>query len=187
MSQSIFGGNLLNRLELKKKHEEFNINTFVKYLNKRYGANFVVKELPDPPDAIIQSNKTIRWVEVATAYWNDDFAKDVHSFAVNNELHVPINDGCYANPDEQFLDSFIRMITKKLINKSYEGSKNKYGKGYLIIPIMYPLFTRSCIKKIKKRLIDSNLRDSGYFKSIYLIFNEFGSYQVYNFSALKSF
>lgn len=187
LPQFTFWESLLNRLELKRKHEEFNIDVFMKYLNNRYGANFVIKEVPDPPDAIIQSNRTIRWVEVATAYWNDNFAKDLHSFAVDKELHMPIDDGYYANPDEQFVDSFIRTITKKLINKSYEASKNKYGKGYLIIPIMYPLFTRNCIKKLEKRLIDSNLRDSGYFRSIYIIFNEFGSYQVYNFLALKSF
>jgi len=77
------------RLQVKKLHERFNVNLFLREFNFRYHTDFKVVEEPDPPEAIIQSKGSTRWVEVTTAYLSDEYATDLHSYATKGEKHKP--------------------------------------------------------------------------------------------------
>ena len=63
------------RHAVKHAHERAQVKLLTSMLNNRYRSSYEVILEPEPPEAIIRSNRTIRWVEVVTAYLNSEFAK----------------------------------------------------------------------------------------------------------------
>ena len=74
-----------NRQEVQKAHEQFTTKLFLKWFNRKHRSQFIVVDEPDPPEAIIQSGKTTRWVEVTTVYWNAAFAQALNSYVIEGE------------------------------------------------------------------------------------------------------
>lgn len=64
------------RRDTQQAHERAQVGAFVAWLNSRYRANYEVVAEPNPPEAIIRSGRTTRWVEVTDAFWSDEFAQD---------------------------------------------------------------------------------------------------------------
>jgi len=81
---------MIGRQQIKKEHERFHIENFLEWFNRAYKSDFKVIAEPDPPEAIIQSSVSTRWIEISTAFWNADYAKDLESFATPGEIHKPI-------------------------------------------------------------------------------------------------
>ena len=69
-----------DRRPIKQAHERAKVAIFLQWLNARYGAHYTVLAEPDPPEAIIRSGRTTRWVEVTDAFWSGAFAKDEYSY-----------------------------------------------------------------------------------------------------------
>lgn len=138
------------RRAIQRAHERAQVEAFITWLNSRYGARYEVVAEPNPPEAIIRSGRTTRWVEVTDAFWSDAFAQDEYSYATPSEKHKPIGNGPFVGPDAQFAARFVDAVRKKLEKTSYLPSVQAYGPGYLVVPIMYPLFNSHSLWYMKQ-------------------------------------
>lgn len=102
------------------------------------------------------------------AFWSDAFAQDEYSYATSGEEHKPIGNGPFVGPDAQFAARFVDAVRKKLEKKSYLPSMEAYGKGYLVVPIMYPLFNSHSLRYMKQAWARTRINDLGCFRSIYM-------------------
>lgn len=157
-----------NRRTIQQAHERAQVDAFIAWMNSRYGASYEVVAEPNPPEAIIRSGRTTRWVEVTDAFWSDAFAQDEYSYATPGEKHKPIGNGLFIEADVQFAERFVDAVRKKLEKASYFPSVQAYGLGYLVVPIMYPLFTSKSLWYMKQAWIRTQINDLGYFRSIYM-------------------
>ena len=156
------------RRAIQQAHERAQVEAFITWLNSRYGARYEVVAEPNPPEAIIRSGRTTRWVEVTDAFWSDAFAQDEYSYATLGEKHKPIGNGPFVEPDAQFAARFVDAVRKKLEKTSYLPSVQAYGPGYLVVPIMYPLFNSHSLWYVKQAWARTRIKDLGYFRSIYM-------------------
>lgn len=152
----------------QQAHERAQVGVFVAWLNSRYRAKFEVVDEPNPPEAIIRSGRTTRWVEVTDAFWSDAFAQDEYTYATPGENHKPIGNRLFLEPDAQFATRFVEVVQKKLEKSSYLPSKQTYGTGYLLVPIMYPLFTSNSLYYMKEAWSRTQIKDLGCFRSVYM-------------------
>jgi hypothetical protein len=162
----------------QEAHEHFNIETFLTELNRRHRSSYRVTAEPNPPEAIIQSNRRTSWVEVTSAYMNRSFAEDSWSFATPGEQHRPMPDEVIIGPDAQFSANFVATVKKKLEKKSYEPFRDKYGPGYLVVSVQYPLYGRDTPRFMQKVWESTTIADLGCFRSIYLVVRRYKGYQV---------
>lgn len=156
------------RRAIQQAHERAQVEAFIAWLNSRYGARYEVVAEPNPPEAIIRSGRTTRWVEVTDAFWSDAFAKDEYSYATPGEKHKPIGNGPFVGPDAQFAARFVDVVQKKLEKTSYLPIVQAYGEGYLVVPIMYPLFNSNSLRYMKQAWNRTPINDLGCFRSIYM-------------------
>lgn len=156
------------RRETQQAHERAQVASFVAWLNSRYGARFKVVAEPNPPEAIIRSGRTTRWVEVTDAFFSDGFAQDQFSYATPGEMHKPMGRGVFMEPDATFATRFVDAVQKKLEKQSYLPSKATYGPGYLVVPIMYPLFNSRSLRYMKEAWSRTAVNDLGCFRNIYM-------------------
>lgn len=170
---------MANRQEIKKNHERFHINNFLEWFNNAYKSDFKVVAEPEPPEAIIESARTTRWIEISTAFWNDEYAKDVFSFATPNETYKPIEKGPFIEMDREFARNFVTVLVKKLEKKSYLKVKEKYGTGYLVIPIYFPFFDSSTIRLMKEEWTKRVYSDLGCFRSIRICYRSSNKWVFY--------
>lgn len=150
-------------------HERFNVKLFLKEFNARYDTDFKVVAEPNPPEAIIQSKNTTRWVEVTTAYLSEAHARDLNSYAVKGEKHQPRKQGMAIDLDEQFAQQFVGVVIKKLGKMSYEPFFKQHGKGYLVVSIQHPMFDQATLAAIQLVWDKADVFDQGFFKSIYIV------------------
>lgn len=156
------------RRDTQQAHERAQVAAFVAWLNSRYRARYAVVDEPNPPEAIIRSGRTTSWVEVTDAFWSDEFARDEYSYATPGEKHKPIGNGPFAGPDAKFAGRFVEVVRKKLEKRSYIPSRDAFGPGYLVVPIMYPLFNTHSIRFMKEAWSQTKIEDLGCFRSVYM-------------------
>lgn len=168
---------ITSRRATQEAHERFNIDLFLGELNRRHRSAYRVTSEPNPPEAIIQSNKRTSWVEVTAAFMNRQFAEDAWSFATPGEKHRPMSD-VTIGPDAQFTANFVAIVKKKLEKKSYEACRDKYGPGYLLVSIQYPFFRKDTPGKMRRAWQATAIADLGCFRSIYLVIRGYKGYKV---------
>jgi len=156
------------RRNTQQAHERAQVAAFIDWLNSRYRAKFTVVDEPNPPEAIIRSGCTTRWVEVTDAFWSDAFAQDEYSYATPEEIHKPIGNEPFVEPDAKFAARFVDVVRKKLEKRSYLSSMQAYGPGYLVVPIMYPLFNSHTLRFMKEAWARTHIEDLGCFRSVYM-------------------
>ena len=161
---------MADRHPIKKAHERFYVDQFLKWFNCAYRCDFRVVSEPEPPEAIISSSRTTRWVEVTTAFWNQAYAKDLFSYATPGEGHKPIGSGPYEGIDKQFARSFASVVRKKLEKKSYIPFRDEYGAGYLIVPIKHIWFDGHTVTLMRSAQQEHPVNDLGCFRSIYIAY-----------------
>jgi hypothetical protein len=166
------------RRSVQEAHERFTVDQFICELNRRHRSNYRVIDEPNPPEAIIQSNRTMSWVEVTTAFWFEEFAKDIYSFATEGEKHEPIEYGDFVEPDAQFSSRFAAVVKKKLEKPSYSNVRDKYGPGYLVVFIQYPAFDRHTLRYMQEAWSKVTVTDLKCFRSIYLMYRVFNGYKL---------
>jgi hypothetical protein len=160
---------------VQKAHERFTTELFLKWFNRQHRSQFIVIDEPDPPEAIIQSGKTTRWIEVTAIYWSDAFAQDLNSYVTEGEVHKPIPDGIVSvNSTQAFVGRFVAALAKKLSKNSYVPFRDKYGPGYLIISIQYPFFNNNVMARLGRAWTAAHKVDVGCFRSVYLAHHVFG-------------
>lgn len=166
------------RSTIKEKHERFQVGLLIKELDRRHRSNYRVIAEPDPPEAIIQSGRTTRWAEVVTAYWNDEYARDLNSFATPGETHVSVGNGPFMNMDEEFASKFVAAVKSKLEKKGYAPFRDKYGPGYLLVSIHYPFLDSDSMELAEQKWAQATVHDHGCFRSVYVTFRIFEGYRV---------
>lgn len=157
---------MANRGPIKKEHERFHINNFVRWLNLTYRSSYKVISEPEPPEAIIESKYTKSWVEISTAFINSDYARDLMSYITPDEVHKSISGELFVEPDREAAENFVEVVKKKLEKKSYLPIAEKYGQGYLVIPIHNPFFDENTIRLMKEEWHKTKINDLGCFKSV---------------------
>lgn len=162
----------------KEKHERFQVGLLIDQLNYRHRSTFKVVDEPDPPEAIIQSGQTTRWVEVVTAYWTEAYARNLNSYATPGETHVPVGNGPYMDMDEIFASNFVTAVQSKVEKQGYAPFQNKYGPGYLVVSIQHPFLDAQSFHCIREEWLRREIHDLGCFRSIYVTFRSTKGYRV---------
>ena len=162
---------MVNRRHVQQTHERFFVEQFLNWFNSAYRSNFQVVREPNPPEAVIRSSRTTRWVEVSTAFWSSAYARDLYSFATPNEEHKPVAHERYDNMNQNFALNFVSVLKKKLEKTSYVPWRDKYGPGYLIVPIKHPWFDGETVRLLKKAWVDCSVNDIGCFRSVRIAFH----------------
>lgn len=162
---------MANRRPVKQQHERAVIADFLSWLNSRHGTYYTVVAEPNPPDAIIQSVRVTRWVEVVDACWTVEYAKDLYSAATLGEGHKPVGPGPNVGMDVCFADNFVKAVSGKLQKNSYLPSLKKYGAGYLVVSIQHPWFDGHTVRQMKDLWSQGRpWPDKGFFKDIYIAY-----------------
>jgi hypothetical protein len=165
---------MIDRRPIQQKHERESVDLFVNWFNRKHHTDFKVIREPNPPDAVLQSSSGCScWVEVSSAFLNQEYARDLYSFATPGEAHKPYTPGLLHEPDDNFAQTFVDVVKKKLERQSYVECKERYGKGYLVVPVLYPLFNEQTITAMKAAWADlsSTVNDLGCFSSVYFVSN----------------
>lgn len=168
---------MIDRRPVQQAHERAFVDSFLYWFNKAYRSNFKVISEPNPPEAIIRSSKTTRWVEVSTAFWSNDYAQDLYSYATPGEEHKPVGPGPFVNVDATFAKRFVSVIQEKLEKKSYLPARDEYGPGYLIVPIKHPWFDGETVLQMKAEWAASTINDLGCFRSVYIAYSSINKIQ----------
>lgn len=163
-----------DRKAVQKAHEQFTVELFLEWFNHQHKSKFNIIAEPNPPDAVIRSGRTVRWLEVTAVYWNDTFARDLCSYVTEGEQHKPINGNVFVNPTAEFIGRFIDILKKKLEKDSYIACMNEYGPGYLLVSLQFPWFSSNTLDRMKRSWANSSRNDKNCFRSIYLIHRIFG-------------
>jgi hypothetical protein len=163
---------------IKEQHERFHVGLLVGELNRRHRSKFRVVSEPDPPEAIIQSGYTTRWVEVVSAFWNEAYARDLNSYATPGEAHVSVGNGPFMSMDEEFASKFVAAVKSKLEKKGYVPFRDKYGPGCLVVPILYPFLAADTFESIQREWKRRTVNDLGCFRSVYVTFPSQNKYGV---------
>jgi len=167
---------------IKQQHERYQVGLLLQELNHRHRSNFKVVAEPEPPEAIIKSGRTTRWVEVVTAFWNDAFAKDLNTYATPKETHAPIGNGPFIDMDREFATNFVKAVRSKLEKEGYVQIRERYGTGYLIVSIQYPFFDDGTFQSIEEEWQNCEVADIGCFRSVYLTLRTFKGYRVFRWN-----
>ena len=166
------------RREIQEAHERFVVGLFLDYFNRCYHTDFKVVDEPNLPDAIIKSKKSVRWVEVTTAYLSKEFAIDLNSYATKDEIYKPIEQGLLVEPDAKFAAQFVGVIKQKLEKSTYEPIREEYGQGYLVVSIQYPLFDARTLSYIRSLWDQIQLNNTNCFKSIYIVYRTYNGCKI---------
>jgi hypothetical protein len=157
------------RKPIQQQHERAVIHDFLAWLNKRYGARYVVDSIPDPPEAIIRSGRKFRWVEVADVFYSDEWARDVVSYATPGESHYNTSGRVKVNVDDRLASRFIRVLKSKLTKKTYERFRDDIGPGYLVLVLHHPWLDNRCFHLMKQACVKESWEgDLGCFSSVYV-------------------
>lgn len=140
-----------SRREIQRQHERAVVADFLDWYRQHRKVDFKVISEPEKraPEAIIRSKRLTRWVEVTDAFWSEGWAQDEYSYATPGRIHVPIDTGFAASPDETFAKKFVAALSNKLSKNSYLDVVRDYGTGFLVVNIEYPLFTNQTLMEMK--------------------------------------
>jgi hypothetical protein len=162
---------MADRRPIQQAHERAYVDYFLSWFNHTYHCKFKVVSEPNPPEAIISSSRTTRWIEVSTAFWNKAYAQDLYSHATPDEKHMPVGPGPFQDMDREFAQNFVSVVKKKLEKKSYLMWRDLLGRGYLLIPIMHPWFDGHTVKLMRDAWEVCSINNLDCFRSIYIAFH----------------
>jgi hypothetical protein len=145
-----------HRRQVQQQHERAVVSDFLGWFERRRKVAFCVVDEPNPPEAIIQSPRLTRWIEVVDAFWSKEWARDQYSYATPGEKHISIGSGPHPEPDLNFAHSLVESLSKKLVKSSYLAVAKKYGPGYLVVNVDYPMFDRRAHRKAEQLWAQGN-------------------------------
>lgn len=156
------------RSQIQKEDECFWIKQFLRWHSSVHRSRFHIVCRPDPPDAIIQTGRVVRWIEVGVVYFSRDWARDLYTYATPGESYQPAASDFLINPDQQFSSQFASVLKKKLEKKIYLEHACLYGPGYLVLPVRYPLFNGETWLHMRSKWETTTVENSGAFRSVFV-------------------
>ena len=161
----------MTRKEIKDRHERYVVDQFIHFWDEHHRERFHVVERPDPPEAIVESPQRRTWIEVATVYIADQWARDLHSYANPDEEHVPMASGPYTSIDATFAKRFLKVLSNKLSKKSYETVVRMLGPGILLLDIKSPWFGNDTCEMMAQECRKADwTRCTGYFSCVFIAY-----------------
>lgn len=157
--------------EIQPAHEESVLNSFSEYY-RSLGRNIKVVDRPDPPDAIVEIDNEICWIEITDAFQSSDWAQSITSYAADDKEHKPYQRRIICEPDEEACEKVREVIIKKVEKESLNKVAAKSGKGILLVGCYTPLTTPEEIIVLSKTSLIAELSGMpDIFKLIYLYEN----------------
>lgn len=158
-----------NRSQIQKQHEHAVVNNFLAYYNRINDSRFVVDAEPEPPEAIAKAGDNYIWIEATGAYWSDEYARDLQSYANPVEKHVPVRPRIFTDMDEQLAERFVQVQKRKRSKSSYKPFFETYGSGILLISMQCPFFNEQTRNSMRSYQDAANWDDDlGYFGAVYI-------------------
>lgn len=162
------------RRQVQDKHEQFLIDTFISWWASQTGEQFTVISRPHPlpPEAIVKSARRTTWVEVTDAFYSDEWAQDLCSYATAEEVHRPMGPGPYVGMDAQYAERFASLLKKKLSKVSYAKPYQEHGPGILLVGMYSPWFDDGTCDMMRNACRKTDWStDLGYFSRVYISFS----------------
>jgi hypothetical protein len=141
----------MSRKPAKRAREEGIINEFRQWLNQEQSTDYQLAACPDPPDAILRSSRGTSWIEHADVLRNKNEAHELFSMMNRNESPYK-HPGLAIDGYDALPDAFISTLQSKLQKESYDGVKNEYGPGILLLCEMDPLFDEWTLNSITENV-----------------------------------
>jgi hypothetical protein len=162
------------RSQVQQNHDNSIINEFISWHYSLTGELFDVISRPDPPDAIVRSERRTTWIEVTDAFFSKEWAKDIFSYATPGEPHREMAQGSYMGMDDQIVDHFLKVLEQKFSKDSYFEVFSKYGSGILIAGLQSPWADdRTCelaVEAYRAYKKDRPAKDKGYFSNVFVTY-----------------
>jgi hypothetical protein len=161
------------RRPVKDKHERFLVDAFISWWASQTGEQFRVisRPHPQPPEAIVQSDRRTTWIEVTDAFHSEEWGQDLYSNATPGETHRPMGPGPFMNMDAESAKRFVRVLKKKLSKESYAKAREKYGPGILLVGMQSPWFDGETCDLMREECQTTDWStDRGYFSHVFISF-----------------
>ena len=167
----------MNRREIKDQHESSVLKSFEGYLLENE-KRLLIKERPDPPDALVIINEKATWIEITDAFFNHEFARSLTSYAANDMDHIPADGGLYIEPDASFEQNVQTVVSKKYQKNSLLNVYEKHGAGILLVGLYSPFAAVDEVKELVKVVSELKAQGDGRFNKIYMYDESHNFYPV---------
>ena len=167
----------MKRREIKDAHERSVIGSFKKHLEDAGRALTVISH-PDPPDAVVEVDNQLTWLEITDAFIGPDFARSLTSYAADDTAHIPTQRKAIRDPDARFSDVVQSVVEKKYASTSIGNIYKKSGAGVLLVGLFSPFVGEPERDELIQCLSEMRRQGDGRFKEIYVYDQSHSFYQV---------
>lgn len=160
---------MVSRRDLKSLHEDAVIQGFGDHLNDQ-GSLLTVLTKPDPPEAMVEIDGKIHWIEVTDAFLDKGHAIGLTSGACDDVPNRPDSGRLIGEPDKKFRESLLSVIETKYDKNSMQSIASANGPGILLVGIFTPFNTARGVTSEEKSSIENliNKKQTKIFGQIYL-------------------
>lgn len=158
------------RSKIKEVHESSVLFSFGEYLKSR-GGYLIIETQPDPPDAFVKVNGKDTWIEITDAFFSEEVAISITSYAADDIKHRPSKGGLVRDPDKTIANKIESVILEKLTKRTMISIANSNGKGILLVGLFGPFFDLDIASSSLTEILRSSLNSQSVFESVYLYEN----------------
>ncbi len=158
---------MVSRRKIKESHENSVLASFSEYLKSK-GESLNVITQPDPPDAFVEISGSDTWIEITDAFFSQDVAISITSYAADDVIHRPSQGGLVRDPDETTISKVESVILEKLTKPTMISISNSNGKGILLVGLFGPFFDLDEVAVNLPETLKTALANQQVFESVYL-------------------
>ena len=163
----VIGILMVSRRKIKEAHENSVLASFGEHLKSK-GESLNVKTQPDPPDAFVEISGSDTWIEITDAFYSQDVAISITSYAADDVTHRPSQGGLVGDPDEVTISKVESVILEKLTKPTMISIAKSNGKGILLVGLFGPFFDLDEVADNLPQTLKTDLASQQVFESVYL-------------------
>lgn len=157
--------------DIQPAHEKAVLTSFSKHLEQK-GVKMDIVSQPDPPDAIVNFNGQLNWVEITDAFQSPDWARSITTYVAEDKTHIPYQRGLIHEPDAEACKKVQEVVLKKYQKQTINSIYQNNGAGILLVGAYTPLTSPQEIIELASHLISEAISEyEPIFSSIYLYTN----------------
>lgn len=149
---------MVSRRDIKQVHELAVLNSFAEHL-KLEGRTLEILELPDPPEAIVNIDKIITWIEVTDAFLDQEHARNLMNSIADEVPHSVDESREEEDITPDFQSVLHGVIAKKYDKKTMQQTYSTFGRGILLVGVFTSFNSASGIaykeRESVRELVDS--------------------------------